>query len=117
MLGVINAQAGFFLACTGRAPLPQPVWEFEQGRYLKLHISSDVTPLRVTQWTANTATRDFRRSVWTQEPAIERDGQWLCRQLRPEAGHAALFGEGVYQADGRDCPLSTIVCIIGAQAQ
>ncbi len=110
---VLQAQIGFFLACTGRAPLPHPQWQFEEGRYLKLHISSDLAPVRVSQWTATTPTRDFRPSIWRTRPALEHGGRWLCRLSWPQTGHAALFGEVVYQVDGRQFPLSTNVRIIG----
>ncbi|MCD6359368.1 MAG: phenylacetic acid degradation protein [Armatimonadetes bacterium] len=112
---VISAQTGFFLACTGRVPLPQPEWEFEEGRYLKLHITSDPTPKKVTQWTAYSTTRDFRGAKWHEDPAMERNGQWLCRLLYPDEGYAAVFGEVTYEVDGRDFPLSTNVRIISTR--
>ncbi len=115
ILRVVNAQIGFFLACTGRAPLPDPSWRFEMGRYLKLHIKPGAEPMAVTQWTARSDTRDFRDATWVQEPAIERDGQYLCRLLRPETGYAAIFGEIAYDVEGRPAPISTNVRIIAAR--
>ena len=115
LMRVINAETGFFLACTGRAPLPKLTWDFVMGRYLKLRVKSDIEPARVTQWTAHSDTRDFRKATWKERDAIARDGEWLCRLLRPESGYAAIFGEITYEADGREFPLSTGVRIIAAR--
>ncbi|HUS81387.1 MAG TPA: PhoPQ-activated protein PqaA family protein, partial [Armatimonadota bacterium] len=114
MMRVATSEVGFFLACTGRAPLPRPQWEFEGGRYLKLHVRPGGPVAGVSQWTAYAETRDFRKATWTEEPAIERDGEYLCRLLPPESGYAAIFGEMDFDADGREFPLSTNVRIISA---
>ncbi|MGD9498293.1 MAG: PhoPQ-activated protein PqaA family protein, partial [Armatimonadota bacterium] len=110
---VISAQVGFFLCCTGRAPFPEPSWRFEEEDELRLIVEPGGPVKRVTQWTAHTPTRDFRASTWTEAPAIEQDGAWLARAAYPEAGHAALFAEIVYEVDGREFPLSTNVRIVG----
>ncbi len=110
---VVNAQVGFFLCCTGRAPLPEPSWEFDEGRYLKLIMDAGGPVKRVTQWTAHSATRDFREAQWQEEPAAEHDGRYIARTLYPDEGYAALFGELVYEVEGREFPVSTNVRIIG----
>lgn len=111
---VLNAETGFFLACTGRAPLPQPTWQFEEGRYLKLTVDPGPGVMRVTQWSARSDTRDFRAARWEEAPALQRDGSYLARQLYPESGYAALFAELVYEVDGREFPISTNVRVIPA---
>ncbi len=112
LMRVINAQIGFSLCCSGRAPLPEPSWEFEEGGYLKLTVDPGPGAIRVMQWTAHTPTRDFRESTWEEEPAIEHEGRYIARMLYPEAGHSALFAEIVYEVDGREFPLSTNVRIV-----
>jgi len=112
---VIDAQVGFFKACTGRIPLPKLTWEFEDGGYVKLTIDpgDELPVLRVNQWSAHTPTRDFRGAEWEMDEAIEHGGTYIARALHPEEGHNALFAEVVYDADGREFPLSTNVRIIG----
>jgi len=112
---VIDAQVGFFKACTGRIPLPKLSWDFEDGGYLKLTIDpgDELPVLRVNEWTGHTPTRDFRGSEWRMSEAIEHNGTYIARALYPEDGHTALFAEIVYDADGREFPLSTNVRIIG----
>ncbi len=112
---VIDAQVGFFKACTGRIPLPKLSWEFEDGGYLKLTIDpgDELPVLRVNEWTGHTPTRDFRGSEWKMDEAIEHNGTYIARALHPDEGHTALFAEIVYDADGREFPLSTNVRIIG----
>lgn len=113
LMRVINAQIGFFLCCTDRAPLPQPRWRFEEGRYLKLIVEPGSGASRVTEWTAHSPTRDFRPARWKQEPALERDSEYIARLLYPEEGYAALFAEIVYDVGGREFPISTNVRIVG----
>lgn len=110
---VLNAQIGFFLACTGRAPLPQPIWQFAEGRYLKLTVDPGPAVVRVTQWRAHSDTRDFRAARWEEQPALEHGGLYVARQLYPESGYSALFAEMVYDLNGREFPISTNVRIVG----
>lgn len=112
---VLNAQVGFFLGCTGRAPLPQPRWEFEEGRYLKLTVRPGDRVKRVTQWRTHADTRDFRSARWEGEPAREHAGAFIARQVYPDSGYSALFAEIVYEVEGREFPVSTTVRVIAAR--
>ncbi len=115
IMRVVNSQIGFFLGCTGRAPLPKPSWEFSEGRYLKLTISPDLAPKRVLQWTASSPTRDFREAQWKQREATEHNGKYICRLMPPQEGYAAIFGEITYEVEGHDFPLSTKVRVISGK--
>lgn len=112
---VIYAEVGFFTICAGRAPAPQPTWEFEDAGYLRLQINPGETPVvkQVSAWTAHSPTRDFRGAQWKQDDTVERDGGYMARALHPEDGYTALFGEIIYDINGRDFPVSTNVRIIG----
>ncbi len=112
---VIMAQAGFFAACPGRAQLPKLVWRYEQGRHLKLHVSSDVAPVKVRQWTAAAPTRDFREAEWIMRELRARNGEYTARLAYPEAGCGAMFVEVIYEVEGRQMPLSSNVVIVGAR--
>ncbi|MGI5820390.1 MAG: PhoPQ-activated pathogenicity-related family protein [Armatimonadota bacterium] len=112
---VINAQVGFFKACTGRVALPNPTWQFDDVGYLRLTINpGDALPVvRVTEFKAHSPTRDFRGAEWTGRDAVEHRGTYIARALHPDEGYTALLGEIVYEVDGREFPLSTNVRIIG----
>jgi PhoPQ-activated pathogenicity-related protein len=114
---VINAEVGFFLAATGRIPLPEPAWRFEDRGYVKLRVDpgEGVPVQRVTAWTAHSDTRDFREATWESEPALEHDGEYIARAHHPDEGYSAIFAEVVYDADGHEFPLSTNVRIISPQ--
>ncbi len=112
---VINAEVGFFLLATGRVPLPQPQWRFEDGAELSLIVQPGENVKRVTQFTALSDDRDFRDATWESVAATERDEDYLCQLDYPEAGWAALFAEIVYDIDGREFPVSTNVRIISAR--
>ncbi|MFW5867580.1 MAG: PhoPQ-activated pathogenicity-related family protein [Armatimonadota bacterium] len=113
---VINGQVGFFKAVTGRVPLPELAWEFAEGDEeftLAITPGDELPVVRVTQWSTTSPTRDFRGAEWVTEELAEVDGGYEARIPQPEAGYAALLGEVVYEADGREFPLSTTVRIIG----
>jgi len=111
---VISAQVGFFAACTGQVPLPKLDWRYQEGRYLKLVISSDVTPQQVLQWTATSPTRDFRKALWQQSPTRQYKGQYIARIHYPKDGYIAVFGETVYDFQGTTLMLCTSVRIVKA---
>jgi len=111
---VLAAQVGFFAACTGQIPLPQLRWEYQDGRYLKLVISSDVPPQKVTQWTADSPTRDFRAAVWQQAPTHLHQGKYLAHVRYPKHGYRAVFGEAVYDFQGTKLIFCTSVRIVKA---
>jgi len=112
---VIMSQAGFFAACTGRAPLPRLQWACEHGKHLKLHVSSDVAPVQVLQWTASAPTRDFREAAWSKTELRPRKGRYTGRMKYPQQGFNATFAEVMYEVEGRQMPLSTGVTIVGPQ--
>ncbi len=114
---VINAEVGFFKAASGRVPLPEPTWTFEDRGYVKLTVDpgDELPVLRVNEWTAHSDTRDFRGVEWDVDEAIEHGGTYIARASHPDEGYNALFAEIMYEVDGREFPLSTNVRIIGPQ--
>lgn len=94
--------------------LPGIDWKFaEQDGKLRLTVKADRAVESVSAWTASTATRDFRQSLWTAKPA-QRDGdQYVCELEVPASGCAALFGELQFAGDNVPYYLSTGVKIVG----
>ena len=92
---VLNAQIGFFLACTGRAPLPQPIWQFAEGRYLKLTVDPGPAVVRVTQWRAHSDTRDFRAARWRSSPPSSMAGSTSRVSFTPIRLLSAICRDGL----------------------
>jgi PhoPQ-activated pathogenicity-related protein len=109
----IMGQAGFFAACTGRADMPDLQWTYEHGRHLRLHVTSDLQPVQVLQWTASAPTRDFRSAEWSSIELQPVRGGYLARMQYPAEGYRAIFVEANYDIEGRNMPLSTGVTIVG----
>jgi len=66
------------------------------------------------QWTATSPTRDFRAAVWQQSPIRPHKGQYIARIHCPEDGYRAVFGEAVYDFQGKKLMLCTSVHIVKA---
>ncbi|MFO7946699.1 MAG: PhoPQ-activated protein PqaA family protein [Armatimonadota bacterium] len=110
---VLSTQVAFYLVCTGVLPTPEITWDFEEGEALQLQISADPAPSKVQVWTAHSATRDFREAKWTSSDATAAEDGWSGQLDYPDEGYAAVFGEIVYDINGRPAYLSTAVKIIG----
>jgi PhoPQ-activated pathogenicity-related protein len=115
LVRVLNAEVGFFLCCTGRAQFPELEWQYDDGRYVKLHLKGSPAPKRVNEWTATAPTRDFRQATWTFREVTAADGVYTLRQRYPETGYAAVFGEAFFSMEGREFPLSTTIKVLKAR--
>lgn len=111
---MIAAEVGFYLMCSGQSKFPQLNWLFEDRADLKLGITSDVAPKRVMQWTATAPTRDFRKAQWTCKELEFVGGQYVGRLPHPTTGYAAMYGEAMYDMEGKEVPLSTLIQVIQA---
>ena len=111
---IIAAEVGFYLACSGQVPFPQLNWLFEDKEDLKLGIATDLPPKRVVQWTATAATRDFRKATWVSKELELVGGQYVGHLAHPATGYAAMYGEAMYEVEGKEIPLSTTIQVIKA---
>jgi PhoPQ-activated pathogenicity-related protein len=111
---VIGDAVAFFLKVDGKMGFPKLSWNYnEDDGGLGLSISSDMKPVSVSIWIAESNTKDFRDSVW-KETKIESDGKAYKYTLKkPNNGYVALFGEAFYNINGKDLFLSTNVKIMG----
>jgi PhoPQ-activated pathogenicity-related protein len=112
---VINGEIGFFRCCAGQAQFPKLEGAFEQGRSLRLVVTSDQTPKQVLEWTASSPTRDFRQAVWQSRVISPHGNKYVCHLRQPESGFAAIFAEATYDQGGRDYPVSTNVRVVSAK--
>jgi PhoPQ-activated pathogenicity-related protein len=95
--------------------LPQVSWTFaRQSEWLQLTVSTGRSPHHVLAWSANSATRDFRKARWTSHPCERSNERYVCRE-RIAAGHyTALYAETAFNDRGEPSfSLSTMVCIAG----
>src|SRR5262249_38301882 len=79
-----------------------------------LHLSSDVKPKEVRLFHVTAKTKDFRDSKWTFE-TVQADKQgFTAKYPTPTEGYAAIFGEAVYEIDGKPFTLSTQIRILAS---
>ena len=111
---VIGGVSALALQAAGKFTFPKLTWDLaEQGGALRLSIASDVKPASVAAWLAESPTKDFRKALWHQQPIPLTDGKYVHDLKTPEKGYAAMFGEAIYDIDGRRVYLSTNVRICG----
>lgn len=101
VLGLVAAMGRH---AAGSERLPDVSWEIEEaGAGAAIRATADTPPAEVVLWTANSATRDFRRAEW-RSAAAERDGDgWRATVAPPDDGFAAGFVE--MRFDRRPVPL------------
>jgi PhoPQ-activated pathogenicity-related protein len=92
---------------------PEMRWSYHgEKNGLRLSMRSDPPPAEARVFRAQAKTRDFRDSTWSFEP-MERKGEELTALVpAPEDGYAAVFGEAVFDLDGRPFTLSTQIRVV-----
>ena len=123
-LGRVLASAGAFARLVAAdKPLPNPRWEHDDANgNARLTITSPNTtdvvhpvPTRANLWVARSETKDFRDAKWESSAMSEAGGGFVGEVQMPTNGYLALFGEPLYEVDGRSFTLSTQIRIVGAQ--
>lgn len=102
---VLKAAAALVASCAGEFAMPEPRWQFavtDEG--LRVTATSDVAPQRVLAWVAQSATTDFRDSVWTSHVVSEAEGTFAFA-LPVSHLNQAVFLEFDYQVGDREFPL------------
>ncbi len=115
--GRVLATAGAFAnLVAGDKALPKLNWKHDDADgKARLSITSDPIPSGARLWVAQSATKDFRDAKWHSTPMAGTDGRFIGEVNKPSQGYLALFGEPIYQLDGRTFTLSTQIRIIGPQ--
>lgn len=83
---------------------------------MELKLTSDPAPKEARLFHVASRTRDFRDSRWSFEPMAADGSRYRGRRPRPAEGYEAVFGEAVYDLDGRPFTLSTQIRISGGSA-
>jgi PhoPQ-activated pathogenicity-related protein len=64
-------------------------------------------------WVAEAATRDFRKSTWSEKPAATSGTAVAATMDPPISGYRAFFAELDYALDGLTYHLCTQVRVVG----
>jgi PhoPQ-activated pathogenicity-related protein len=102
------------VASHGRWPKMQ--WSYKAtGDGAELQLRSDPAPKEARLFHNQAPTQDFRDARWSYEPVTASGKSVAAHWPAPAQGYAAVFGEAVYDLDGRPFTLSTQMRILGGQ--
>jgi PhoPQ-activated pathogenicity-related protein len=104
----------FIRMIAGGGRWPKMTWSYaEKGGGAELRLSSNTRAKEARLFSVQAPTKDFRDSRWSYT-AMERAGKgFRAHYPAPKEGFAAIFGEAVYEIDGRTFTLSTQIRILG----
>lgn len=103
----------FFQHIVDGKPLPEikcETKETEQG--YTLSVTSSQVPSEVKIWTANSQTRDFRKSKWSSKGIEANDGKYEITVPKPTEGRSAYFIDLRFEYKGTPFSLCTLAKII-----
>jgi PhoPQ-activated pathogenicity-related protein len=110
----INGLAAFARHQILGKPLPRLQWKHADGNgKLQLTVESTPPPRRGRLWVAQAPMRDFRKSRWTEQPALASDGTVHGEIAPPTEGYVAFYAELDYEIDGLLYHLSTQLRLAG----
>jgi PhoPQ-activated pathogenicity-related protein len=97
-------------------PLPRMTWKHEdvEGE-CRLTVTSDPPAKSARLWLADSATRDFRQSKWSEKVADRKQGVVSGSVGKPKEGYRVFLAECEYDFDGITCYLSSQVRIVEAK--
>lgn len=105
----LTTLAVFFQAVAAGQKLPAVTWRATTtDQEVRLTVSSDTTPIKVTLWEAFSDSLDFRDSVW-QPTSMNPEGDGWVGISHRETGHHAVFAELTFSSDGTPYSLATLV--------
>lgn len=94
-------------------PMPKLSWKHDGDDHCTLAVKCDPAPKAARVWVAESATRDFRKSKWTAQPAAVEKGEVKGECQCPKEGYRAFFAECDYEIDGLKYTLSTQLRVVG----
>jgi PhoPQ-activated pathogenicity-related protein len=110
-----NTLAMFARAHIHHEPMPKLQWQHhvESNPKLVLTVQADPVPKAARLWSAKSATRDFRKSTWTDQ-TLKVQGPSIRAELEaPTEGFLVYFAELEYQSGNIPYFLSTQLRIVG----
>ncbi|MFO0929622.1 MAG: PhoPQ-activated protein PqaA family protein [Gemmataceae bacterium] len=99
-------------------PFPQLSWKNRRtDEAVRLTVHSSLPPVAARLWTAEAATRDFRKAKWTATPIEVGKGDLNVEVKAPADGYRVCLVECEYDMEGLHYFLSTQVRILAAPGQ
>ena len=110
---VLGDAVAFFLKVEGKIDFPKLSWNYDaKDNGTELSITSDISPVSITVWTAESDTRDFRNSIWNETKIEPENSTYKYNLEKTENRYKAMFGEALYNINGKELFLSTNVYIM-----
>jgi PhoPQ-activated pathogenicity-related protein len=94
-------------------PMPKLSWKHEGSENCTVTMRCDPAPKSARIWSAESPTRDFRKSTWTEQSAKLEKGVVSGECISPKEGYRAFFAECEFEIDGLHYNLSTQLRVIG----
>lgn len=105
-----NTAIAFARNVAGGKAMPRLTWQQQDANgQLRLTVASDPPAREARLWVARSDSKDFRQAEWQEEPMKPANPGFVGQASVPERGSIAIFGEAVYDNDGRSFTLSTQV--------
>lgn len=109
----LSALAAFGRCIATGKSMPQLEWKHDDAEgKCRLTVKSDVTPRGARLWVADSASRDFRKSRWHEQPATLVEGKIVGSIERPKEGYRVFYAELDFDTDGIAHHLSTQVRVV-----
>ena len=110
---VLGALSGFFRLVAKRQPIPRMNWDITETRDgATVEILTDTPAIEGRLWVARSPVRDFRQARWEEAPLKGSGKQWKGTVARAVGKYTALYGELVFDVDGRKMYTSTQTCVL-----
>ncbi len=113
---VVATVAALQRSLTGGKPLPKLSWQVDQtGGSARFELTSNVAPSAVRQWSANSDSRDFRKTEWTAKSLAAKEGgrTFVADLPQPKNGFNAMFLEAEFPDTALPFNLSTTLHVFG----
>jgi PhoPQ-activated pathogenicity-related protein len=103
----------------GLEKMPPIRWKYDDGTDVAtLGIEAGANDAKVFLWTADSATRDFRKARWTTLPLpVDATGNAKATLALPKTGYRAMYAEVVYGNGLLPLHLSTTIKVLAPPGQ
>ncbi|QVL32534.1 hypothetical protein KIH39_01040 [Telmatocola sphagniphila] len=114
----VNSLAAYTRCIVYDKPMPKLNWEHKDGSKPGMYevvVTSNVKPKAVRLWQVENATRDMRKSTWTESPINFSEGKSIGTVAAPQSGWKAFLAELEFEEEGNNFFLSTQLRMISAK--
>jgi PhoPQ-activated pathogenicity-related protein len=113
----IDSLSAFARAQIHGLALPKVQWTHDDtGGRPRVTVRASAAPAGARVWVADSATRDFRKSAWSEKPAAVSDTAVAATMDPPANGYRAFYAELDYALEGLTYHVCTQVRVVGPTA-